>query len=45
MIYEKSSYVSGSMCDSKLKLSIIAADEIVENSVSNGSLGGDMRKI
>ena len=43
MIYEKSSYVSGSMCDSKLKLSIIAADEIVENSVSElmGDLGID----
>ena len=43
MIYEKRSYVSGSMCDSKLKMSIIAADEIVENSVSElmGDLGID----
>lgn len=43
MIYEKRSYVSGSMCDSKLKLSIIATDEIVENSVSElmGDLGID----
>ncbi len=43
MIYEKNAYVSGSMCDSKLKLSIIAADEIVENAVSElmGDLGID----
>ena len=29
MIYKKNSYVTGSMCDSKLKLSILAADEIL----------------
>ncbi len=26
MIYERQSYVSGSMCDCKLRLSILAAD-------------------
>ncbi|MBR5040772.1 MAG: acyl-ACP thioesterase [Clostridiales bacterium] len=43
MIYEKNSYVSGSMCDGKLKLSILAADEIVENAVTElmGDLGID----
>ena len=43
MIYEKNSYVTGSMCDSKLKLSILAADEIVENAVTEtmGDLGID----
>lgn len=43
MIYTKNSYVSGSMCDSSLKLSILAADEIVENSVTElmGDLGID----
>lgn len=43
MIYEKQSYVSGSMCDSKLRLSILAADGIVENAVTElmGDLGID----
>ena len=43
MIYTKNSYVSGSMCDGKLKLSILAADEIVENAVTElmGDLGID----
>ena len=43
MIYKKNSYVTGSMCDSKLKLSILAADEIVENAVTElmGDLGID----
>lgn len=43
MIYKKNSYVTGSMCDSKLKLSILAADEIVENAVTElmGNLGID----
>jgi len=43
MIYQKNSYVTGSMCDSKLKLSILAADEIVENAVTElmGDLGID----
>ena len=31
MIYKKDSYVAGNMCDSKLKLSVLAADGIVEN--------------
>lgn len=43
MIREKRSYVSGDMCDSKLKLSILAADGIVENAVTElmGDLGID----
>lgn len=43
MIYEKQSYVTGSMCDGKLQLSILAADEIVENAVTElmGDLGID----
>lgn len=43
MIYKKQSYVSGSMCDGKLQLSILAADEIVENAVTElmGDLGID----
>ena len=43
MIYTKHTYVSGSMCDGKLKLSPIAADEIVENAVTElmGDLGID----
>lgn len=43
MIYQKQTYVSGSMCDGKLKLSVIAADETVENAVTElmGDLGID----
>ena len=43
MIYTKDSYVTGSMCDGKLKLSILAADGIVENAVTElmGDLGID----
>ena len=43
MIYEKDSYVSGSMCDGKLMLSVLAADGIVENAVTElmGDLGID----
>lgn len=43
MIYEKQSYVTGSMCDGKLQLSVLAADEIVENAVTElmGDLGID----
>ena len=43
MIYERQSYVSGSMCDCKLRLSILAADGIVENAVTElmGDLGID----
>jgi acyl-CoA thioesterase FadM len=43
MIREKRSYVAGDMCDSKLKLSILAADGIVENAVTElmGDLGID----
>ena len=42
-IYTKDSYVTGSMCDGKLKLSVLAADEIVENAVTElmGDLGID----
>ena len=40
MIYERQSYVSSNMCDSKLKLSILAADGIVENAVTE--LMGDL---
>ena len=36
MIREKRSYVAGDMCDSKLKLSILAADGIVETVNSDG---------
>lgn len=43
MICEKKTYVTGDMCDSKLKLSILAADGIVENAVTElmGDLGID----
>ena len=43
MIYEKQTYVTGSMCDGKLQLSVLAADEIVENAVTElmGDLGID----
>ncbi len=43
MIYTKNAYVTGSMCDGELKLSILAADEIVENAVTElmGDLGID----
>ena len=43
MIYTKQTYVSGSMCDGKLKLSAAAADETVENAVTElmGDLGID----
>ena len=43
MVYEKQSYVTGSICDGKLQLSILAADEIVENAVTElmGDLGID----
>lgn len=43
MIYTKQTYVSGSMCDGKLKLSATAADETVENAVTElmGDLGID----
>lgn len=43
MIYEKNSYVAGSMCDGKLKLSVLASDELVENAVTElmGDLGID----
>lgn len=43
MIYEKNSYISGNMCDSKLNLSVLAADGIVENAVTElmGDLGID----
>ena len=34
MIYKKDSYVAGNMCDSKLKLSVLAADGIVENAIT-----------
>jgi len=40
MIYKKNSYVSGSMCDCMTKLSILAADGIVENAVTE--LMGDL---
>lgn len=40
MIYERQSYVTSNMCDSKLKLSILAADGIVENAVTE--LMGDL---
>ncbi len=43
MIYEKKSYVAGNMCDGKLRLSVLAADGIVENAVTElmGDLGID----
>ena len=43
MIYKKDSYVAGNMCDSKLKLSVLAADGIVENAITElmGDLGID----
>lgn len=43
MIYQRKSYVSGSMCDCRTQLSIIAADCIVENAVTElmGELGID----
>ena len=43
MIYKKDSYVSGSMCDTKLKLSLLSAGGIVENAVTElmGDLGID----
>ena len=43
MIYQKQSYVAGNMCDGKLKMSVIAADELVENAVTElmGDLGID----
>ena len=43
MIYKKQSYVAGNMCDGKLKMSVIAADELVENAVTElmGDLGID----
>lgn len=34
MIYQKQSYVAGNMCDGKLQMSVIAADELVENAVT-----------
>ncbi|MBR6103185.1 MAG: acyl-ACP thioesterase [Ruminococcus sp.] len=34
MIYEKEKYVAGSMCDASVKMSVIAAFEIVEDSVT-----------
>ena len=43
MIYKKDSYVAGNMCDCKLKLSVLAADGIVENAITElmGDLGID----
>lgn len=34
MIYEKQTYVAGSMCDASVRLSVIAAFELVEDSVT-----------
>lgn len=43
MVYEKESYVAGSMCDPQLKLSVIAALELIEDSVTEllGGMGID----
>jgi acyl-ACP thioesterase len=41
MIYRKDSYVSGSMCDCTTRLSVLAADGIVENAVTE--LMGDLK--
>ena len=40
MVYEKKSYAAGSMCDTEVKLSPIAADHLIEDSVTElmGSL-------
>lgn len=43
MTYVKDAYVAGNMCDSELKLSVLAADGIVENAITElmGDLGID----
>ena len=34
MVYEKQTYVAGSMCDPKLKLSVIASLEMLEDTLT-----------